>query len=35
MGKTLAFEEPIIKLREKIKEFEEFTAKNSRIIRRN
>ena len=26
MGKTLTFEEPIVKLREKIKELEEFTA---------
>ena len=26
MSKTLAFEEPIVKLREKINELEEFTA---------
>ena len=29
MGKTLTFEEPIVKLREKIKELEEFTTANS------
>ena len=29
MGKTLTFEEPIVKLREKIIELEEFTANNS------
>ena len=27
MSKTLTFEEPIVKLREKIKELEEFTSK--------
>ena len=29
MSKTLKFEEPIVKLREKIMELEEFTATNS------
>ncbi len=29
MSKTLTFEEPIVKLREKINELEEFTATNS------
>ena len=36
MGKTLTFEEPIVKLREKINELEEFTSESiSRFIRRN
>lgn len=29
MGKTLAFEEPIVRLREKINELEQFTAESS------
>ena len=29
MGKTLAFEEPIVRLREKINELEEFTTSSS------
>ena len=32
MGKTLTFEEPIVRLREKINELEEFTTNSTQSI---